>query len=57
MQGDVNWSSCKTTATGNDYQQVIAQGQFYTLFFRAKSRDKVLTLNFDSEDIKVIELR
>ena len=31
------------------------QGQFYTLLFRAKSRDKVLLLNFVSEDIKVNE--
>ena len=42
MQGDLNRSTGKKTATGKNYQQPISQGQFYTLLSRAKSRDKVL---------------
>ena len=55
MQGDLNRSTGKKTATGKNYQQPISQGQFYTLLSRTKSRDKVLLLNFEPEDIKVNE--
>ena len=55
MQGDLNRSSGKKTAMEKNYQQPISQGQFYTLLSRAKSRDKVLLLNFELEDIKVNE--
>ena len=55
MQGDLNWSTGKKTATGKSYQQSISQGQFYTLLSRAKSRDKVSLLNIDPEDINVNE--
>ena len=55
MQGDLNRSTGKKTATGKNYQQPISQGQFYTLLSRAKSHDKVLLLNFEPEDIKVNE--
>ena len=55
MQTDLNRSTGKKTATGKNYQQPISQGQFYTLFSRIKSRDKVLLLNFKPEDIKVNE--
>ena len=54
MQGDLNRSTGKKTATGKNYQRPICQGQFYTLLSHAKSRDKVLlVLNFEPEDIKV----
>ena len=46
MQGDLNQSTGKKTAAGKSYQQPISQGQFYTLLSCAKSRDKVLLLNF-----------
>ena len=55
MQGDLNRSTGKKTATGKNYQQPISQGQFYTLLSRAKSHDKVLLLNFEPENIKVNE--
>ena len=55
MQGDLNRSTGKKTATGKNYQQPISQGQFYTLLSRAKSCDKVLLLNFEPENIKVNE--
>ena len=55
MQGDLNRSTGKKTVTGKNYQQPMSQGQFYTLFSRAKSHDKVLLLNFEPEDIKVNE--
>ena len=55
MQGDLNQSTGKKAATGKSYQQPISQGQFYTLLSRAKSRDKVLLLNFEPENIKVNE--
>ena len=55
MQGDLNRSTDKKTATGNNYQQPISQDQFYTLPSHAKSRDQVLLLNFEPEDIKVNE--
>ena len=55
MKGDLSRSTGKKTATGKTYQQPISQGQFYTLLSRAKSRDKVLLLNFDPEQIKVNE--
>ena len=55
MQDDLNQSTGKKTATGKNYQQPISQGQFYTLLSRAKSRDKVLLLNFEPENIKVNE--
>ena len=57
IQDDLNRSTGKKTATGNNnnYWQPISQGQFYTLLFRTKSRDKVLLLNFEPEDIKVNE--
>ena len=45
MQGDVNWSTRKKTATGKNYQQPIFQGQFYTLLSCGKSLDKFLLLN------------
>ena len=40
MQGDLNRSTGKKTATGKDYQQ-ISQCQFYTLHSLVESRDKV----------------
>ena len=49
----IHWEK---TAAGKNYQQAISQGQFYTLLSRAKSRYKVLLLNFELEDIKVNEL-
>ena len=55
MQGDLNRSTGKKTATGKNYQQPISQGQFYTLLSRAKSHDKVLLLKLEPEDIKVNE--
>ena len=55
MQGDLNQSTGKKTATGKNYQQPISQGQFYTLLSCAKSHDKVLLLNFEPEDVKVNE--
>ena len=55
MQGDLYRSIVKKTVTGKNYQQPISQGQFYTLLSRTKSRDKVLLLNFEPEDIKVNE--
>ena len=55
MKRDLSRSTGKKTATGKTYQQPISQGQFYTLLSRAKSRDKVLLLNFDPEQIKVNE--
>ena len=55
MQGDLNRSTGKKTATGKNYQQPISQGQFYTLLSRAKSCDKVLLLNFEPENSKVNE--
>ena len=33
----------------------MSQGQFYAILSHAKSRDKVLSLNFELEDIKVNE--
>ena len=56
MQGDLNRSSGKKTATEKNYQQPISQGQFYTVLSCAQSHDKVLLLNFEPEDIKVKEL-
>ena len=53
MQGDLNWSTGKKTATGQNYQQPICQDQFYTSLSHAKSCDKVLLLHFEPEDIKV----
>ena len=53
MQGDLNRSTGKKTATGKDCQQPISQCQFYTLHSLVKSRDKVLLLNFEPADIKV----
>ena len=41
MQGDLNRSTGKKTATGKDYQQPISQCQFYTLHSLVESRDKV----------------
>ena len=55
MKGDLSWSTGRKTATGKTYQQPIFQGQFYILLSHAKSRDKVLLLNFDPEQIKVNE--
>ena len=55
MQGYLNQSIGKRTETGKNYQQPINQGQFYTLFSHAKSRNKVSWLNFETEDIKVNE--
>ena len=45
MQGDINQSTGKKT--GKNDQQPISQGQFYTLLSHAKSRDKVLLMNFE----------
>ena len=53
MQGDLSRSTGKKTTTGKKYQQPISQGQYYTLLPCAKSRDKVLLLNFEPEDTKV----
>ena len=55
MKGDLSRSTGKKTATGKTYQQLLSQGQLYTLLSRVKSRDKVLLLNFDPELIKVNE--
>ena len=55
MQGDVNRSTDKKTATAKNFQQPIPQGQFYTLLSHAKSCDKVLLLNFEPEDVKINE--
>ena len=55
MKGDLSRPTGKKTATGKTYQQPISQGQFFTLLSRAKSRGKVLLLNFDPEQIKVNE--
>ena len=54
MQGDLNRFIGKKTASGKN-QQPKSQGQFYTLLSCAKSRDKVLLLNFEPADIKVNE--
>ena len=40
MQGDLNQSTGKKTATGKNYQQPISQGQFYTLRSCAKCCDR-----------------
>ena len=56
ITGDVNHSTGKKSSLGKEYKQSISQGQFYTLLFRAKSCDKVLLLNFESENIKDNEL-
>ena len=37
MQGDLNRSTGKKTATGKSFQHPTSQGQFYTLLFCAKS--------------------
>ena len=55
MQGDLNQSTGKKTATGKNYQQPISQGRFYTLLSRAKNCEQVLLLNFEPEDVKVNE--
>ena len=55
MQGDLNRSTGKKTATGKNFQQLVSHGQFYTLLSSAKSRDQVLLLNFEPENIKVNE--
>ena len=55
MQENLNWFAIKKTATRENYQQPISQCQFYTPLSRVKSRDKVLLLNFEPEDIKVNE--
>ena len=36
MQGDLNQSTVKKTATGKNYQQPISQGQFYTFTFQCQ---------------------
>ena len=55
MHGGLNRSTGRKTAIGKNYQQPISQGQFYTLIVPAKSRDQVLLLDFESEDIKANE--
>ena len=55
MQGDLNQSTGKKTATGKNYQQPISQGRFYTLLSWAKNCEPVLLLNFEPEDVKVNE--
>ena len=55
MKGDLSLSTGKKTATGKTYQQPLSQSPSYTLLYRVKSRDKVLLLNFDPEQIKVNE--
>ena len=47
MQGDLNRSIGKKTATEKNDQQPISQGQFYTILSCAKSRDKVSLLNLN----------
>ena len=56
IKGDLNRSTGKKFPSGKEYKQAISQGQFYTLLSRAKSRDKVLLLNFEPEPIKVTEM-
>ena len=55
MESDLSRSTGKKTATGKTYQQPISQGQFYTHLSCAKSRDKILLLNFDPEQFKLNE--
>ena len=55
MQDDLNRFTGNKIVTGKNYQQPISQCQFYTLLSRAKSRDKVLLLNFEPEDMKANE--
>ena len=55
MQGDLNRYTIKKTERGKNNQQPISHGEFYTLLSRAKSRDRVLLLYFEPEDIKVNE--
>ena len=55
MPSDLTRSTGKKTAAGKNYQQPISQDQLYTLLSRVKSRDKVLLLDFETEDIKVNE--
>ena len=55
MKGDLSRPTGKKTATGKTYQQPISQGQFYTHLSCAKSRDKILLLNFDPEQFKLNE--
>ena len=54
MKDGLSQSISKKTATSKTYQP-ISQGQSYTLLSRAKSRGKVLLLNFNPEQIKVNE--
>jgi len=53
MKGDLNRNNEKKTKTGKEYLVPISQGQLYTLLSRAKSRDKLLLLNFEPDHIKV----
>ena len=55
MQGDLNRSARKKTATGKSCQQPISQDHFYTSISRTKRSDKVLLLNFEPDVIKVNE--
>ena len=56
IQGGLNQSTGKKTATGKSFQQVLSLSQFCSLLSHFKSRDKVLQLNFEPEDSKVSEL-
>ena len=53
IQSDLNQSTNQKTATGKDCQQPISQGQFHTIFSRAKRRDRLFLLNLDLEDVKI----
>ena len=53
IQGDLNWSTGKKTATGKNYQQSNCQCQFYMLLSCAKSHYKMLLVDFEPEDTKV----
>ena len=51
----MNWFSGKKTVVEKNYEQLVSQGQFYTLLSSFKIRFKVLLLNSELEDIKVDE--
>ena len=53
IQSDLNQSTSQKTATGKDCQQPISQGQFHTIFSRAKRRARLFLLNLDLEDVKI----
>ena len=53
MKGDLDRTTKKHSESGKQYKVPICQGILYTLLSRAKSRDKVQLLNFESDHIKV----